>query len=323
MCFGSFKERNAQNASRSIHRLREEPGLPNYRSIFNQEPLRRRLSHRLALLACLAICACLPMEAQIVNPTDTVSPPTEGVGHDYLKMLNETVNPENGAVNLRIQVPVPAGRQITAPFSINYNSNQTLVLTGNWATGIGLEFLPNYGALTLGGWSYGVPNISRIYTVFPAQSMYNPVTGGPTLPPDGSTSCGHTTGYNFTDASGADHPFNLSYMYNNFISQANGETYPVDQACLQSGYQNQQYYYADDMYQAALTNLPPTPPGPPTPFTAPSYGDGIILVAGADGTAYSFYGLGGFNCNTSTETGGCSVLASVEDTRAPSRHRSL
>ena len=301
----------ADYTSRSIHRLREEPGLPNYRSIFNQEPLRRRLSHRLALLACLAICACLPMEAQIVNPTDTVSPPTEGVGHDYLKMLNETVNPENGAVNLRIQVPVPAGRQITAPFSVNYNSNQTLVLTGAWQTGWGAEFLPNYGALTLGGWSYGVPNISRIYTVFPAQSMYNPVTGGPTLPPDGSTSCGHTTGYNFTDASGADHPFNLSYMYNNFIYTADGVNYPVDQACLQSGYENQQYYAADDMYQAGLTNLPPTPPGPPTPFTAPSYGDGTILVAGADGTVYSFSGY--FNCNTVTETGGCSVLGSVED----------
>jgi hypothetical protein len=46
------------------------------------------------------LAAGLPGRAQVQNVTDTTSTPVPGVGHDYLGMLNETVEPANGAVSL-------------------------------------------------------------------------------------------------------------------------------------------------------------------------------------------------------------------------------
>ncbi|MGB0066344.1 MAG: hypothetical protein WBP85_18030, partial [Terracidiphilus sp.] len=52
---------------------------------------------------------------QLTAPSDTIASPVPGVGHDYIKMLNETVNPENGAVNLNISIPTPSGRGLNFP----------------------------------------------------------------------------------------------------------------------------------------------------------------------------------------------------------------
>lgn len=60
---------------------------------------------------------------QITNVTDDQSTPIPGAGHDYIHMLTETVNPANGSVSLRIQVPVPKGRGLTLPFAFAYDSN--------------------------------------------------------------------------------------------------------------------------------------------------------------------------------------------------------
>ena len=48
--------------------------------------------------------------AQITNVTNDTSTPIPGAGHDYVKMLSETVNPAIGSVSLRISVPMPKGR---------------------------------------------------------------------------------------------------------------------------------------------------------------------------------------------------------------------
>ena len=56
--------------------------------------------------------------AQILNIGDDTSTPVESAGHDYIKMLSETVNPANGSVSLRIEVPVAKGRGITVPFCV-------------------------------------------------------------------------------------------------------------------------------------------------------------------------------------------------------------
>jgi len=37
--------------------------------------------------------------AQITNVTNQTSTPIPGAGHDYIHMLNETVNPANGSVS--------------------------------------------------------------------------------------------------------------------------------------------------------------------------------------------------------------------------------
>jgi hypothetical protein len=84
-------------------------------------------SFRCVKLPAFALClllfsACLS-SAQILNVTDSTSTPIPGVGHDYIKMLSETVNPANGSVSLRIGVPMPTGRKLAIPFSFAYDSN--------------------------------------------------------------------------------------------------------------------------------------------------------------------------------------------------------
>jgi hypothetical protein len=53
---------------------------------------------------------------------NTTSTPIPGVGHDYIHLLPETVNPANGTVSLLIELPVPKGRSMTPSFSIDYGS---------------------------------------------------------------------------------------------------------------------------------------------------------------------------------------------------------
>ena len=68
------------------------------------------------------ISGCLA-HGQMTAVTNATSTPIPGAGHDYIKMLSETVNPANGSVSLRLQTPVPAGRGPTIPFSFAYDSN--------------------------------------------------------------------------------------------------------------------------------------------------------------------------------------------------------
>ena len=52
---------------------------------------------------------------QITNVSNDQSTPIPGAGHDYIKMLNETVNPALGSVSIRIDVPTPKGRGMACP----------------------------------------------------------------------------------------------------------------------------------------------------------------------------------------------------------------
>lgn len=67
----------------------------------------------------LAAAAAL---AQIAPLTSDIMRPIPGAGHDYVKGLNETVNPANGSLNISIQPPALTSRGMTMPFSIVYNS---------------------------------------------------------------------------------------------------------------------------------------------------------------------------------------------------------
>ncbi len=50
--------------------------------------------------------------AQMPVSTSTTSTPVPGAGHDYLGDLNETVNPVNGSLSIRINTPMPPGRGV-------------------------------------------------------------------------------------------------------------------------------------------------------------------------------------------------------------------
>src|SRR5690242_5636611 len=93
---------------------------------------------RLARFLFLAALITIPFSsalAQIQSTGSTTSTPIQGAGHDYIKMLGETVNPASGSLSVRIQLPTPKGRGATMPFSLAYDSNGVTFLAPDFNTG--------------------------------------------------------------------------------------------------------------------------------------------------------------------------------------------
>jgi hypothetical protein len=113
---------------------------------------------QLFLVATLALFVGDSLQAQITAVTDQTSTPIPAAGHGYIQLLNETVNPANGSVSLRLQVPTPPGRDITIPFSFAYDSNGAHFLKGG--AGGYAQWTSNTQFLASGGWTYSVPMLS-------------------------------------------------------------------------------------------------------------------------------------------------------------------
>ena len=61
-------------------------------------------------LACsLAMLLPATAGAQIYTQNSATMAPTPGAGHDYIHLLNETVNPANGSVSVNLNFPMPKG----------------------------------------------------------------------------------------------------------------------------------------------------------------------------------------------------------------------
>ncbi len=71
----------------------------------------------------VAASAQNPDFSQGTPAAKSLTSPIEGSGHDYIKMLSETVDPSNGYVRLNINFPVPESRGFTVPFGVAYDSN--------------------------------------------------------------------------------------------------------------------------------------------------------------------------------------------------------
>jgi RHS repeat-associated protein len=154
---------------------------------------------RYFLLACLCFLFSATLSfAQTANVDNTTSTPTEGVGHDYIHLLSETVSPANGSVSLRIELPTPKGRGIGLPFAISYSSNSVNHLVPGFYPYFGtVKWALNTGNLSQGGWSYTVPAVSSINS--------NPTEGNyPTF-----WTCYVTSDYIFHDPSGGTHALEL------------------------------------------------------------------------------------------------------------------
>jgi len=154
-----------------------------------------RVSALLGLLLLLIPAAW----AQLPSASDTTSPPTAGVGHDYIHAPVETVNPANGSVSVRIPVRVPSGRELTIPLSIAYDSS------GAFYYGVQPgSSNPNYATITnvpfsQGGWSYTFPLLTYTKIGWIVQSS------------DGKNlTCSGTTSYVFQDPTGNRHNLGLS-----------------------------------------------------------------------------------------------------------------
>jgi RHS repeat-associated protein len=196
-------------------------------------------------------------QAQITNVKDDTSTPTPGVGHDYIHLLSETVNPANGSVSLRIQVPVAKGRGITIPFSIAYDSNGVHHIAAGTNPGYS-TWLSSSGYLSQGGWKYSVPMVSL--------SAYNVQAG--TYP--NYYQCQTYSNYMFVDPSGGQHALVIGTQYSQDAGQCPGPGGPASTG-------------GDPQVQASLPLTYPDPHYNPTATAA-----WPITVLTNDGTDYNF-----------------------------------
>ena len=166
----------------------------------------------------LVTCTC---RAQLPQAGDTTSPPTPGVGHDYIHSPVETVNPANGSVSIRIPVRIASGRELTIPFAIAYDSSGAFYY-GSFNGGT-----PQYLTTTLvpfsqGGWSYPFPQVTYDESSWDVQ---NPET-------QKTLSCDERIDYVFQDATGNRHNLGLATIQNSPWVQYCGGT---SQNILQGG----------------------------------------------------------------------------------------
>ena len=129
-----------------------------FQSAWQHGPVFVLLRSALGLTAILfATSLCW---AQLPQAGDTTSPPTPGVGHDYIHSPVETVNPANGSVSIRIPVRIPSGRELTIPFSIAYDSSGSFYVGEQQGGGQPVLRTTTNVLFSQGGWSYTFPVVS-------------------------------------------------------------------------------------------------------------------------------------------------------------------
>ena len=223
------------------------------------------LSWRLALILGFAVGIRISVQAQVINLDDTTAPPTQGVGHDFIKMFNETVNPANGSLSLRIELPVPEARGLQIPVSELYNSSGVAHVIPACCGSQGGIWVTDTQLTNGSGWSYTIPTMTAALGV---ASFYN----GTAEPPYTAT-CTYISSYVFQDLNGTAHslPLSIAQSYSGGAgncSELQGQGFPQNYL---SG--------SDDFFQAATTGVCSSciPQNP-----------NAVTVAGPDGTVYQF-----------------------------------
>jgi hypothetical protein len=214
----------------------------------------RNFSRDVLISVCSFLLFSGIARGQITNVTNDQSTPIPGAGHDYIKMFNETVDPANGSVSIRIGVPAPPGRRLTLPFAFAYDSNGVHHPI-SWPNTGSVLWATNSTFLSQGGWSYAVPLLTMVGESWPfTHGSYN-------------VACAFLTDYMFTDPTGGRHPLNLSVWEPSSVSICNED--PVPPQIITRG--------GDDFYQALTAD--------PRTWTQ-SYPP--LMIADADGTVYHF-----------------------------------
>ena len=223
-----------------------------------------RSLHRHVLATIAFLLAGTGTFAQITGVSNDQATPIPGVGHDYVKMLSETVQPSNGQLSIRVDVPTRPGRGITLPFAYLYNSAGVhhVVFTGNGH----FEWVSDTADSQGQGWTTSSPTLSAI------EHNYTTTHVGP---PFYTTSCIYFSNYVFQDATGARHALPLQ------TAQSSDPNSPNN--CGKSPYlPGNNLAGGDGVYYATTTA--------PTVDTVPQFPNPVSIV-GPDGTVYSFGAL--------------------------------
>lgn len=126
--------------------------------------IARRVKFSSVILLALVACNLFSKHssAQVVDPVTSAQAPVPGVGHHYIGMGTETVNPADGSVNFDLPIQTPGGRGLSFPFGIHYAEGEPFYLTNGgsgstfgWTTPAASAQLSPFD---LNGWSYQLPN---------------------------------------------------------------------------------------------------------------------------------------------------------------------
>lgn len=151
---------------------------------------------RILQMAAVFVMVCGASRALAQALTNMNSTPVPGSGHEYIQLLDETVNPANGALSLRINIPTPSGRGITVPYGMRYDTNGIYRFITPDGGGVGSFYYLGGD----GGWGQMIPNLSWDDVT---ETFYFDEAGNPL---DSPITCGpYQTNYLFTTATGERH----------------------------------------------------------------------------------------------------------------------
>ena len=113
------------------------------------------------LLPLLSILFCMPStNAQVPDPTIAARAPVPGVGHDYIGMGAETVNPADGSLSFNLPLNPPPGRQLSLPFGIRYSSSEQFYVPSAQSSKFAAWSNVSPAPFQLRGWAYLIPSYS-------------------------------------------------------------------------------------------------------------------------------------------------------------------
>jgi RHS repeat-associated protein len=190
---------------------------------FSQRPYcvlchNTQISKLIRLFVILIITSVsFPIFAQnpVTTVDDTTATPTFGIGHNYIQSLNETVNPANGSVSVRIAAPTPVERGLNMPlYAYIYDTNGQFQLVPGFTTGTGDQpYKQLLHSVTVKGVGYSSSGGSTLTgatqnTGAPGTLSFQRVS----LTASVSTECVYTTDYVYTDNAGGRHSLGMLYM---------------------------------------------------------------------------------------------------------------
>jgi RHS repeat-associated protein len=229
------------------------------------------LVHRTTFYAFLTFALCASFAAPqaraqttgaITAVTDNTSVPVPNVGHEYIQMLDETVNPANGSVSVRIQVPTPPGRKLSLPFSIAYDSSSVFNFGADGAV------VEGGTPFQWGGWSYSLPQLSMAgMTTSVANPSYQ---GGDGNSYNQYVTCDYYAGYIFRDPKEISHELYLMFWN---VGGPSNDSY--NDPCGYLNYEQPDTTKGGDEFFRAIS-----------PNDEPQQ----VYVADLDGTTYTFNG---------------------------------
>ena len=145
----------------------------------------------------ITLIVAFSASAQVPDPVVAAQAPIPGVGHHYIGVGGETVNPADGSLSFDLPLQPPAGRQLSMPFGIHYNGSEQYTITNsnsfsfNWTNILTAPSLVH-------GWSYQLP-------AYTAQAVSNTLS----FPNNTSVTCYNTENYVFRGFDGAQRSLEL------------------------------------------------------------------------------------------------------------------